>query len=133
MSLFLIEVIESVYKEKTEEYEKLCAVVDQKIKEVEPGMLIHIQTKISENNHESVYKWIEVLASAEDLQTHIDNECVQSHMKKLENGILSAPPRITVYCDWPEEQKHSFSSHEEIDIDFAPLVNGYLRNFDCHR
>ena len=49
-------------------------------------MLIHVQTKVSENEHEVVYRWLEAYEKFEDLQAHQKNEHVQAHMKKKEQS-----------------------------------------------
>ena len=56
MSFFFLEAYEKVYKSKVVEYEMMSKFVDDKVKYIEHGMLIHAQTKISENEHlESLY------------------------------------------------------------------------------
>ncbi len=49
MSYFFLEAFEHVYKNRVEEYERMGTAVDKKIEETEPGMLIHAQSKVSED------------------------------------------------------------------------------------
>ena len=127
MSLFFLEAFEHVHKDKAGEYERLSREVDNKVKETEPGNLIHVHTKISEENDKVVYRWLEVFAKYEDLQVHLDNEHVQAHVQKLGDGYLCAPIEVIVYCDWTEEQKEYWRQIPGISLTFAPLVNGYFR------
>lgn len=127
MSLFFLEAYEHVYKDKAAEYERLSKKTDRKVMETEPGNLIHVQTKVSEDDREVVYRWLEVFASYEDLQAHLDNEHVQAHVQKLNDGYLCAPIEVTIYCNWTEEQKKPWRRIEGISLTFAPLVNGYFR------
>jgi quinol monooxygenase YgiN len=127
MSLFFLEAFERIHKERVEEYELLSREIDRKVKETEPGNLIHIQTKVSEDDREAVYRWLEVFASQEALQAHLDNENVQAHVAKLNGGFLSAPLEVIIHCDWTEEEKEHWRKAIGISITFAPLVNGYFR------
>ena len=127
MSLFFLEVFEHVHKNKVKEYESLGTFIDKKVEETEPGMLIHVQTKVSENEHEVVYRWLEAYQKFEDLQVHQKSKYVQAHMQKIGDGILSAPLEVIVYCDWTEEQKEPFRQISGISLTFAPIVNGYFR------
>ena len=61
MSLFFLEAYEKVYKSKVIEYEKMSNLTDEKVRDIEHGMLIHAQTKISENEFEVTYRWMEGL------------------------------------------------------------------------
>ena len=127
MSLFFLEAFERVHKDKAAEYERLSREVDNKVKETEPGNLIHVHTKVSENDHEVVYRWLEVFDSYEDLQVHLDNEHVQAHVQNMDDGFFSAPLEVIIYCDWTEEQKEHWRQVPGISFNFAPLVNGYFR------
>ncbi len=127
MSLFYLEAIEHIHKDKVAEYERLSAETDSMVRETEPGMLIHVQTRISENDDEVVYRWLEVYENYEDLQVHLDNEHVQAHVQKLDDGYLCAPIEVIIYCDWSEEQKEPWRQIPGISLSFAPLINGYFR------
>jgi len=128
MSLFFLEAFERVNKTKAEEYERMGTEVDNKVKETEPGMLIHAQTKVSENENEVVYRWVEVYEKYEDLKFHFDNPIVQEHINRMKaKEILRAPIEIVIYCDWKEEQKEPWKQIPGINLKFTPLVNGYFR------
>lgn len=127
MSLFFLEAFEHVHKDRAKEYESLGADADNKVKETEPGVLIHVQTKVSENDQVAVYRWLEMYEKYEDFQAHIENAHIQAHLQKLSDGFLCAPIEVVIYCDWTEEQKEPWRQIPGISLTFAPLVNGYFR------
>ena len=127
MSYFFLEAFEHVYKNRVEEYERMGTAIDKKIEETEPGMLIHAQSKVSEDEHEVVYRWLEVFENYEDFLFHLENEPVSAHMQKISNGMLRRPIDVIVYSDWTEQQREHCRQLPGINLSFAPLVNGYFR------
>ena len=128
MSLFFLEAYEKVYKSKVVEYEMMSKFVDEKVKDIEHGMLIHTQTKISENDHEVIYRWMEVFENFEAFEAHLKNPFVEEHIKKFtEKGILSGPVDVRIYCDWSEDEKTKISKIPGLELSFMPMVNGYFR------
>jgi hypothetical protein len=128
MSLFFLEAFEHIHKNMAGEYERMGTEVDNKVEETEPGMLIHVQTKVSENEHEVVYRWVEVYGKYEDFQAHFENPVVKEHIQKLtEKEILRSPIEVVVYCDWTEKQKEPWKHISGVSLKFSPLVNGYFR------
>jgi quinol monooxygenase YgiN len=127
MSMFLLGATVHVHPGKVAEYETLSKTLTQNIEKTEPGMLIHAQTKVSENENEVVYKWSEVYRSYEDLPAHLQNKHAQEHMQKLGEGIVTAPIEILVFCDWTDEQKEPWRELPGLTVNYAPLVNGYFR------
>ena len=128
MSLFFLEAYEKVYKSKVIEYEKMSNITDQKVRDTEPGMLLHAQTKISENETEVTYRWMEVFENYEAFEAHLKNPFVEKHLKRFtENKILSGPVEVKIHCDWSEEKKREILKIPGVKIGFIPLVNGYFR------
>ena len=128
MSLFFLEAFEHVNKDKKDEYEKMSNVVDKKVKETEPGMLIHVQTKVSEDKNEVVYRWVEVYEKYEDFKVHFENPIVKEHIRKMnEDKILRSPVEVIIYCDWTDKQKEQWKRIPGVNIKFASMVNGYFR------
>jgi len=128
MSLFFLEAYEKVYKSKVIEYEKMSNITDQKVRDTEPGMLLHAQTKISENELEVTYRWMEVFENYEAFEAHLKNPFVEKHIKRFtENKILSGPVEVKIHCDWSEEKKREIFKIPGIELSFIPLVNGYFR------
>ena len=128
MSLFFLEAFEKVYKSKVIEYEKMSNITDQKVRDTEPGMLLHAQTRISENELEVTYRWMEVFENYEAFEAHLKNPFVEKHIKRFtENKILSGPVEVKIHCDWSEEKKREIFKIPGIELSFIPLVNGYFR------
>ena len=128
MSFFFLEAYEKVYKSKVVEYEKMSKLTDEKVKDIEHGMLLHAQTKISENEFEVTYRWMEVFENFEAFEAHLKNPFVEEHIKKFtEKGILSGPVDVRIYCDWSEDEKTKISKIPGLELTFMPLVNGYFR------
>ena len=128
MSLFFLEAYEKVYKSKVKEYEEMSKFTDEKVKDIEHGMLIHAQTKISENDNEVTYRWMEVFENYEAFEAHLKNPFVEKHIKRFtENKILSGPVEVKIHCDWSEKQKREVLKIPGLKLSFIPLVNGYFR------
>ena len=128
MALFFLEAYEKVYKSKVIEYEMMSNITDQKVRDTEPGMLLHAQTKISENETEVTYRWMEVFENYEAFEAHLKNPFVEKHLKRFtENKILSGPVEVKIHCDWSEEKKKDILKIPGVKISFIPLVNGYFR------
>ena len=128
MSLFFLEAYEKVYKSKVIEYEKMSNLTDKKVRHTEPGMLLHAQTKISENEFEVTYRWMEVFENYEAFEIHLKNPVVEEHIKKFtKNEILSGPVDVKIHCNWSEEEKRKILKFPGLELSFIPLVNGYFR------
>ncbi len=125
MSHFFLEAFEHVHKDRAAEYEELSRQTDLKVKETEPGMLIHAQTKVLETDDKIVYRWQETFSSYAGFEAHITNPHTQKHIEALNNGLLCAPLEVVIYCDWTDEQKAPWLAVEGISLRFAELVNGY--------
>ena len=126
MSMFFMEVFEHVNKSRVAEYEALSRETDTKVHANEPGMLVHVQTRVAEDERKVTYRWQETFQSIEDYRAHVQNPDVALHMQKLNDGILCAPIEVVVYCDWPDERKAKWLARTE-NLRFAGIVSGYLR------
>ena len=128
MSLFFLEAYEKVYKSKIIEYEEMSNLTDKQVRDTEPGMLLHAQTKISENEFEVTYRWMEVFENYEAFEIHLKNPVVEEHIKKFtENKILSGPVDVKIHCNWSEDEKRKILKYPGLELSFIPLVNGYFR------
>ena len=129
MTMFLLEAYEHVHKDKAGQYEAMCTDVDNKIKETEPGILVHTLERVSEDDTKVVYRWLEVFRNYEDLQFHLDNPCGIEHHEKIEDdNVMCAPIDVRIYADWTEEQKAPLrDASGSLSITFAPLVTGFFR------
>ena len=91
-------------------------------------MLLHAQTKISENEYEETYRWMEVFENIEAFEAHLKNPFVEKHIKNFtEKEILSSPVEVKIHCDWSEEEKRKILKIPGLEICFIPLVNGFFR------
>ena len=103
-------------------------LTDKQVRDTEPGMLLHAQTKISENEFEVTYRWMEVFANYEAFEVHLKNPFVEKHIKRFtENKILSGPVEVKIHCDWSEKEKREVLKIPGLKLSFIPLVNGYFR------
>jgi len=128
MSILFLEAYERVYKTKVIEYEKMSKLTDEKVKDIEHGMLLHAQTKISENEFEVTYRWMEVFENFQAFEAHLKNPFVEKHIKNFtEKEILSSPVEVKIHCDWSEEEKRKILKIPGLEICFIPLVNGFFR------
>jgi len=125
MTLLLLEAFEHVHARLSAKHELLAAEVDRRVRENEPGMLLHLHTKVSENKNEIVYRWTEVFKSARDLDTHLEALHVQEYGKKTEETYC-APIDIIIYCDWSEEQKALWLKKNKLSVKFALQVCAYF-------
>ena len=128
MSLFFLNAYEKVPRDKISDYEQLSAFTDQKVQEIEPGMLVHVQTVHAETDQHVTYCWHEIYASYEDLRNHLDNKYVAKHIRKLNDGLLDGKVEVHIYCDWDEVQKDPFKETiPGLDLKFIEIKNGYFR------
>lgn len=125
-NMLALEAYEYVKRGQTDLYETMAEEIDQKVQDSEPGMLVHALTKISEDETETVYRWLEVFENAEALKAHIENPAVVAHIEKMNNGVLSGPTEIVLYTDWNETQKaHWREVFAGAKLVFAPTLSGF--------
>ena len=124
--MFALEAFEHVKKDMIGEYERMGLKIDREVKETEPGMLVHALTKVSENDKEAVYRWLEIFETPEALQAHLDNPPVKAHIKKLNSGVLSGPSDIIIYADWDKAQKDYWRQTFGDILTYAPMKTGFF-------
>ena len=124
--ILALEAFEYVKRDQTDTYEAMAEEIDRKVQESEPGMLVHALTKISEDESETIYRWLEVFENAEALKAHIENPAVVAHIAKMNDGVLSGPTEIVLYTDWNETQKaHWREVFAGAKLVFAPTLSGF--------
>ncbi len=126
MSIFILEVFERVNRDRLDEYLRRSRETDEKVFSNEPGMMVHVQTKVNEDDSTITYRWQETFQSFEDYKVHVQHPDVAAHMEKLNDGVLAGPIEVVVYCDWPEERKQKWRERTT-NLEFADIVCGYLR------
>ena len=125
-NILALEAFEYVKRDQTEIYEAMAEEIDRKVQESEPGMLVHALTKISEDERETIYRWLEVFENPAALKAHIENPAVVAHIAKLNDGVLSGPTEIVLYTDWDEAHKaHWRDVFAGAKLVFAPTLSGF--------
>jgi len=125
--LFVLEAFEHVHNGQIETYEQMGKLIDDQVRDTEPGMLVHALTKVSVNADETIYRWLEIFDGANALEAHLSNPAVTSHIEKMNNGVLSGPTDIVIYADWSEDQKeHWRGILAGANLTFAPMITGFF-------
>lgn len=126
-AILVLEAFEHIDTRFIKEYEGMAQIIDERVKENEPGMLVHALTEVSVTKDETIYRWLEVYENPNALKAHLDNPHVQNHIAKLENGMLSSPTRIIIYADWDKVQ-HAYWVRllGENSFELAPLKSGFF-------
>lgn len=125
-NIFALQAYEKVAPSRTADYEKQAVVIDNQVKDSEPGMLVHAMTKVTETKDYTEYCWLEVFDGVTAFQAHIDNPHVAKHFEFLSDGVLVAPLKLVIYCDWSDEEKSNWvNSLDGIDVQFADTVTSY--------
>lgn len=124
-SIVVLEAFEHVHPDRCDEYEAAGVEIDNKVKETEPGMLVHALTRVSESPNAVVYRWLEIFDSAQSLAAHFANPVVKAHIKKVSDGILVAPTDLVLYTGWSEAEKNMWNARLGGSLTFAPVRAGY--------
>lgn len=126
-TLLALEAFEHVHNDQTQAYELMGKSIDELVKDTEPGMLVHTLTKISENDNETLYRWLEVFDGEKALEAHLNNPHVISHIEAMNNGVLSGPTDIVIYADWSEAVKeHWRKTLAGANLTFAAMITGFF-------
>lgn len=135
MAMLFLEAYETVYKNKVDEYMELSRATDAMVEETEPGMLIHVNTKVAETDTEIVFRWAETYADYESLQYHLTSPKVKEHLISMTEGkLLSKPVEVVIYCNWTDEQKAPFMGETPgAVIRFEPIGIGYFREYAANK
>ena len=132
MGLLLLEGYEYVHKAKARQYEEICADIDKKMEETEPGILVPAKERVSEDDTKVVYRWLEVFRDYEDFRFHLNNPAHFKNGKKIkQDNVMCAPSDIIAYADWTDEKKAPLLNLEvegSFNIRFATLLKGFSRS-----
>lgn len=125
--ILVLEAFEHVKPAICADYEAAGKTIDDKVKETEPGMLVHALTKISESADVAVYRWLEVFDSPAALEAHFNSPHVQAHVTMLNDKMLTAPTEIVLYTGWSEDEKAAWlDAHPGGNIRFAPILASFF-------
>lgn len=127
-TLLVLEAFEYVHSDKVEDYIKLGCAIDAKVEASEPAMLVHALTQVSQNENESVFRWLEVMESEAALETHLSNPHVLAHIEQMSDGILTKPTKLVICCDWDDALKDKWLAKlGRNNLSFAPLKAHFFR------
>ena len=124
--MFFIEVFERVHRDRESDYLKLSRDNDVVVRQNEPGMLVHVHTRVDEDYGSVTYRWQETYDDVDAFRFHGQTSNVQAHLEKLADGILVEPISVVVYCDWPEARKQKWLERTK-NLSFAEVTSGFLR------
>jgi quinol monooxygenase YgiN len=124
-AIVVLEAFEHVHPDRCDEYETAGVEIDNKVKETEPGMLVHALTCVSKSSEAIVYRWLEIFDGATALAAHFDSPAVKAHIEKVSDGILVAPTDLVLYTNWSEDEKEIWKARLGGSLTFAPVRAGY--------
>jgi len=126
-SILAMEAFEHVHNDRVAEYLAMGNLIDDQVRESEPGMLVHALTTASENGKETVFRWLEVFENAAALDAHLSNPYVVAHIEKLNSGVLSGPTDLVIYADWDDALRSAWASKlSGANLSFAPMHTGFF-------
>ena len=126
--VLVLEAFEHVHNGLVQDYLEMAQVIDDLVKENEPGMLVHALTRSSGDEEETVFRWLEVFENSDALAYHLDSKHVTEHIATLNDGILSAPTDLVIYADWNDELKRYWQAQlTDANLDFASVNSGFYR------
>ncbi|SEK18437.1 putative quinol monooxygenase [Pacificibacter marinus] len=121
----VLEAFEHVHPDRCAEYEAAGIEIDNKVKETEPGMVVHALTRVSEGPDAVVYRWLEIFDGADALVSHFDNPAVKAHIAKVSESILVKPTDLVLYTSWSDDEKAIWNARLGGSLTFAPVRAGY--------
>lgn len=128
-TILVLEAFEHVHKGRVADYERMGSVIDDQVKETEPGMLVHALTKISESDEEAVYRWLEVFDGEQAFEKHLSNPHVIKHVGAMNDGVLCGETELVIYSDWTEDRKdHWRAKISGVKLTFAPMLTSFFLN-----
>lgn len=122
-----LEAFEHVHNEQVSRYLELAQIIDDQVRETEPGMLVHALTRSTDNDTETIFRWLEVFENSSALEAHINNAHVVTHIEKLNNGILCDTTELVIYAQWDEALKTYWQEKlSGAKLSFAPMETGFF-------
>lgn len=125
-AILVMEAFEHVHPDRCAEYEAAGVEIDDRVRESEPGMLVHALTRVRETDRAVTYRWLEIFENADALAAHFDNPAVKAHVARLGEGILVAPTELVLYTGWSEAEQAEWRERlGGAPLTFAPVLAGY--------
>lgn len=125
--IIALEAFEHVHPDRVADYEAASQAIDDKVKETEPGMLIHALTVHARAEDRVTYRWLEVFTDLAALEAHVASPHVKAHGAHLNDGILLSPVEIVLYVDWTEAEKAEINQRLGGALQFAEVRSGFYR------
>lgn len=123
-----LEAFEHVAKERIDEYEAAAIEIDNRVRDTEPGMIVHVLTPVSENADSKTYRWLEVFQDVSALKAHFANPEVIQHGQKMSVGILNQTTDLVIYGAISEADRSSISGTlSAINLTFAEPVASFFK------
>ena len=126
-TILALEAFEHVHNDQLARYLHMGQLIDDLVRQTEPGMLVHALTKSSANDSETVFRWLEVFENAEALEKHLDNPHVIAHIEKLSQGVLCDTTELVIYANWSDELKDYWKNKlSGANVSFPDLESGFF-------
>ncbi|ASJ74412.1 putative quinol monooxygenase [Granulosicoccus antarcticus] len=126
--IMALEAFEHVPNDNVARYLELAQIIDDQVRDEEPGMLLHALTQFSKSDTETVFKWLEVFENADALEAHLGSKHVAAHIEKLADGILEGRIDLVIYADWDEATRTYWQNHfSAVNFSFAAVESGFYR------
>lgn len=124
-ALIVLEAYEHVDPARCADYEIAAQAIDDKVKETEPGMLVHALTRIAETPDKVTYRWLEIFDGVAALEAHFASPHVKDHVARMSDGILLSPVELVLYTGWSEAEKAEINARLGGALSFAEVRAGY--------
>lgn len=124
--ILVLEAFEHVRNDSVQRYLEMSQVIDDLVRDKEPGMLVHALTRQSGDETETIFRWLEVFENSDALAFHLTGDHVTEHVAALNDGILSAATDLVIYADWNEELRTYWQAQlADANLNFAPVCSGF--------
>ncbi len=125
--LITLEAFEHVHPDRCADYEAASQAIDDKVRETEPGMLVHALTVHDRAEDRVTYRWLEVFTDLDALVAHFNSPHVKAHGAHLNDGILLSPVEIVLYVGWSDAEKQAINEQLGGALVFADVKSGFYR------
>lgn len=123
--MIVLEAFEHVHPNRVADYEAAGKLIDDKVRETEPGMLVHALTRVGETDDRVTYRWLEIFDGLPALEAHFNSPHVKAHVAKVSDGILISPVELVLYTDWTDAEKSEINDRMGGALTFAEVCAGY--------
>lgn len=123
-----LEAYEHVALDRIAEYEAAGVLIDDKVCETEPGMMVHVLTPVSQNETSKTYRWLEVFQDVAALKAHFANPEVIAHGQKMSDGILNQTTDLIIYGPIDATDRAEISETlSGLNLSFADPVTSFFK------